>query len=300
MGRSDNVSIVLIDLHTHSNRSDGTDTPAELVAKADTAGLTVVALTDHDTFAGWDEARAEAEGRRIGLLVGVEMSCRMRGTGVHLLGYHPDPADPALSAELALIREGRAGRVPLMVESLRRHGVEITVEDVYAHAGDTPSPGRPHVADALVASGYAANRADAFDTWLAEGRPGFLTRYAPDPLTAIRLVVAAGGAPVVAHPHGRSSRYVLTEAALAELTAAGLAGIEVDHLDHDAGTRDRLRAIATDLDLVMTGSSDYHGKGKQQHPLAVETTDPEQFERLLERMKANAAASSRTPPEPLL
>lgn len=294
------MSVVLIDLHTHSNRSDGTDSPAELVAKAEAAGLAVVALTDHDTFAGWDEARAEASRRQLGLLVGVEMSCRLRGTGVHLLGYLPDPSYAPLVAELERIREGRAGRVPLIVDSLRRHGVEITAQEVYAQVGDAPSPGRPHVADALVAKGYAANRADAFDTWLSEGKPGYLTRYAPDPATAIRLVVAAGGAAVVAHPHGRSARYVLTDQAFADLADAGLAGIEVDHLDHDPATRAKLRAIAADLDLVVTGSSDYHGTGKQRHPLGVETTDPEQFERLLARIKSNAAASGRTPPEPLL
>lgn len=294
------MSLVLIDLHTHSNCSDGTDTPTELVAKADAAGLSVVALTDHDTFAGWDEAGEEARRLPIGLLLGVEMSCKLRGTGVHLLGYHPDPTEPELLAKLERIREGRAGRVPLIVDTLRRHGIEITVEDVYAHVGDAPSPGRPHIADALVAKGYAANRADAFEVWLSEGKPGYLTRYAPSPAIAIRLVAAAGGAPVIAHPHGRSARRVLTDEVFADLTAAGLAGIEVDHLDHDAATRAHLRGIAKDLDLVMTGSSDYHGKGKQNHPLAVETTDPEQFERLLERIKANAAASGRTPPEPLL
>jgi predicted metal-dependent phosphoesterase TrpH len=294
------VSLVLIDLHTHSNCSDGTDTPAELVAKADAAGLAVVALTDHDTFAGWDEAVAEARRLPIGLLLGVEMSCKLRGTGVHLLGYHPDPAEPMLLAELERIRDGRVGRVPLIVDTLRGHGVEITVDDVYAHVGDAPSPGRPHVADALVAKGYAANRAEAFEVWLSEGKPGYLTRYAPDPATAIRLVVAAGGAPVLAHPHGRSARRVLTDEAFAALAGAGLAGLEVDHLDHDPATRSHLREVAEDLDLVMTGSSDYHGKGKQNHPLAAETTDPEQFERLLARIKTNADASGRTPPGPLL
>lgn len=294
------MSLVLIDLHTHSNCSDGTDPPAELVAKADAAGLAVVALTDHDTFAGWGEAAAEAGRLPIGLLLGVEMSCKLSGLGVHLLGYQPDPTEPALLAELERIREGRAGRVPLIVDTLRRHGIDITVEDVYEHVGDAPSPGRPHVADALVAKGYSKNRAEAFSEWLSEGRPGNLTRYAPSPAIAIRLVVAAGGAPVIAHPHGRSARRVLTDDALAHLATAGLAGIEVDHLDHDAATRDHLRGLAEDLDLVTTGSSDYHGKGKQHHPLAAETTDPEQFERLLARIKTNADASGRTPPEPLL
>jgi 3',5'-nucleoside bisphosphate phosphatase len=297
------VSVVLIDLHTHSNRSDGTDSPAELVAKAEAAGLAVVALTDHDTFAGWPEARAEASRRQIGLIVGVEMSCKLRGTGVHLLGYLPDPGDPALVAELERIREGRAGRVPLVVSSLRRHGVEITEEDVYAQVGDAPSPGRPHIADALVAKGYAADRRDAFDTWLSEGKPGYLTRYAPDPVTAIRLVVAAGGVPVLAHPWGRSSRYVLTDEALAELTASGLAGVEVDHRDHDEPTRAELLAVAGELGLMVTGSSDYHGLGKTDHDLGCEVTAPAQFELLLERAKANAAAAvaaGRTPAEPLL
>jgi len=290
------VASVVIDLHTHSSRSDGTDRPGELVTKAAAAGLSVVALTDHDTFDGWAEATEQAEREPVRLVVGVEVSCRLESSGVHVLAYLPDPTEPALVAELERIREGRRGRVPLMVENLRREGLEIGVDDVFAQAGPGVAPGRPHVADVLVAKGYAKDRPDAFRTWLSEGRPGYATRYAPDPETAVRLIVAAGGAPLLAHPRGRASGPLLTDEVIARLADAGLAGVEVDHRDHDRETRLALRALARDLDLVATGSSDYHGLGKTGHPLGGETTAPEELDRLLDRARANAEASGRPTP----
>jgi 3',5'-nucleoside bisphosphate phosphatase len=291
------VAGVRIDLHTHSNVSDGTEPPAELVAAADRSGLDVVALTDHDTFDGWTEATTAAERYDIVLVLGVEMSCRLATAegvaGVHLLGYLPDPTDADLLAELAEIRAGRAGRVPMMVDRLRRHGVEISVDDITARVTGA-APGRPHVADALVAGGYATDRRDAFDRWLAEGRPGYVTRYAPDPARAIQLIRVAGGAPVLAHPRGRASRTLVTDQVVADLAAVGLAGLEVDHLDHDPRTRADLRRLAGELDLIVTGASDYHGVGKVGHHLGCETTDPEQFERLLASVRTNAAATGRT------
>lgn len=269
-----------IDLHVHSDRSDGTDPPAQLVRAAAAAGLDVISLTDHDTFDGWEEAGSEGE--RLGLRVvpGVEMSCRLGGGSVHLLAYDPAPDDPALLAELARIREGRAGRIPAMVEALQGAGLELAVDDVAEVVGES-TPGRPHVADALAAKGYARDRRDAFDLWLTEGKPGFVTRYAPEPHLAVDLVLAAGGVPVLAHPRGRASREELSDEVIAGLAAAGLVGLEVDHLDHDPATRAELRALARDLDLVVTGASDYHGAGKEGYDLGCETTDPEQFERLL-------------------
>lgn len=290
------MTTVVIDLHTHSTCSDGTDSPAELVTKAALAGLSVVALTDHDTFDGWAEATEQAGREPLRLVLGVEVSCRLEGSGVHMLAYLPDPTEPALLSELERIRDGRRGRVPLMVDSLRRQGLEISTADVFEQAGPGVAPGRPHVADVLVAKGYSADRRDAFHTWLSEGRPGYVTRYAPDPGTAVRLIVAAGGAPVLAHPRGRASGPLLTDDVIARLAEAGLAGIEVDHHDHDHETRRALRALARDLDLVETGASDYHGLGKTGHPLGGETTAPEEFERLLDRARANATASGRPTP----
>lgn len=260
----------------------------------------MVALTDHDTFIGWDEARAEAERLGVGLVVGAEVSCRFGHMGVHLLAYLPDPTDPRLQNELERVREGRNARVPLILDRLAALGVSLTLEDVAAHSAEATSLGRPHIADALVARGYVASRKEAFDRWLGEGKPGYITRYAPDPEATIRYVVEAGGVPVLAHPWGRGSRQVLTPAVIASFASMGLAGIEVDHHDHDPATRERLRALASSLGLIATGSSDYHGGGKTDHDLGSNTTSPEQFERLLEVAAKNSEASDRSAAEPYL
>jgi predicted metal-dependent phosphoesterase TrpH len=291
---------VRIDLHTHSSCSDGTDPPATLVARAAAAGVDVLGLTDHDTFDGWDEAVDEAERRGIGLIRGAEISCRLHGGSVHLLAYLPDPDDERLTAELARIRAGRDARVPLILDRLRAHGIDLDVAAVAAQSKDATSLGRPHIADALVAAGYVADRREAFDRWLGEGRPGFVTRYAPHPRVVVERVVDAGGVPVLAHPRGRHSRHLLTDEAIAELAAAGLAGLEVDHLDHDADVRRELRALAGALDLVVTGASDHHGTGKVGHDLGCCTTSEAELVRLLERARANAARAGRHTPAPLL
>jgi 3',5'-nucleoside bisphosphate phosphatase len=291
---------VHIDLHTHSWCSDGTDPPAVLVAHAAAAGLDIVALTDHDTFAGWDDAREEAERRRIGLVVGAEVSCRLAGVSVHMLAYLPDPGEPDLNAVLERVREGREARVPLILERLRAAGIVLDVDDVAAQSREAASLGRPHVADALVAAGYVTNRREAFDRWLSEGKPGYVTRYAPEPAEVVALILTAGGAPVLAHPRGRASRKVLNDEVIATLADAGLAGIEVDHHDHDEGVRTELRGLATDLDLVVTGSSDHHGTGKDGHALGSCTTGEGELWRLLDRARVNAERAGRVVPEPYL
>ena len=290
-----------IDLHTHSNRSDGTDPVDVLIAHAKRDGLDVIALTDHDTADGWVEGRAAAERLGIGFVPGIEISCKLRGISVHLLGYLPDPAYGPLAEELKIVRDGRTDRIPSIVARLNGMGVALTVDEVLAQATGTPSVGRPHVADALVANGTVANRSEAFDRFLADGRPGHVSHYAIEPGRAIDLVRAAGGVPVIAHPWGRSSHRVITTDLLARLVADhGLAGIEVDHQDHSPESRATLRGMATDLGLIYTGSSDHHGVGKVDHDLGVNTTEPEQFERLLDVAKANAAASEANVPEAYL
>lgn len=273
-----------IDLHTHSRVSDGTQSPAELVRSAAAAGLDVVALTDHDVTAGWDEAAAAAAAERIGLVRGIEISTRHRGCGVHLLAYLPDPANPALVEELRRIIGGRDERVPAMLARLRALGItgatEAALAEVTADAGAT---GRPHVADLLVLLGVVVDRDQAFREFLAQGRPAYVDRYAAGLVPMIRLVTEARGVPVIAHPWGRGSADVLDAEAFALLADAGLFGLEVDHLDHDPDQRARLRAIATRLGLVVTGSSDHHGTGKADHHLGVETTAPDQLERILDR-----------------
>jgi 3',5'-nucleoside bisphosphate phosphatase len=291
---------VRIDLHTHSARSDGTDPPGELVAHAVAAGLDVLALTDHDTAAGWDEARAAATDIGVGFVPGMEISCTHSGVGVHLLAYLLDPTYPPLAEELRRVLEGRRARLPATLERLRGLGIDLTHDDVLAVSESAASTGRPHVADALVAKGVVSDRTEAFDRFLAHDRPGYVPRYAADLVALIRLVSEAGGVSVVAHPWGRHSRRVLDVATLTTLKAAGLVGLEVDHQDHDAATRTELGGVAERLGLLRTGSSDFHGTGKLDCPLGANSTDPEQFERLLDAAAESASASGRSTPVPVL
>ncbi len=264
-----------IDLHTHSSVSDGTETPAHLVRAAATAGLDVISLSDHDTFDGLREAAAESVSAGVRVVPGVEISTQLDGVSVHLLGYGELAGDAALEAELAKVRRGRGGRVPAMLDLLRDLGMPIDEETLERTRGGSPSIGRPHVADAMVALGYVGDRAEAFDKYLADDGPAFVPRYAPALARAVDLVHAAGGVAVVAHPWGRGSRQALSERRLADLVSRhGLDGVEVDHHDHDPAARRELRRIADRLGLLATGSSDYHGTGKTGHPLGLNTTRP--------------------------
>jgi predicted metal-dependent phosphoesterase TrpH len=289
---------VTIDLHTHSRVSDGTASPGDVVRAAAEAGLDVVALTDHDTTGGWDEAATAAQEAGIGLVRGIEVSTRFRGTGVHLLAYLPDPADPALQDELGRIVAGRADRVPAMLERLRELGIPATDEALAEVSGGNEVTGRPHIADLLVHLGVVADRDQAFADYLSDGGPAFIDRYAADLVEMIGLVRAARGVCVVAHPWGRGSAHVLDETGFVELKEAGLAGIEVDHLDHDRRARQSLRAIAGRLDLVVTGSSDHHGTGKTGHDLGCEITAPDQLERILDLAAALDSPTTLVGPRP--
>ncbi len=286
-----------IDLHTHSSASDGTQTPAELVAAAVAAGLDVLALTDHDTADGWSEAAAAAEQHGLSLLRGMEISTVHDGASVHLLAYLCDPAEPRLAEALTRIRAGRTDRVPRMVERLRERGSAITVDDVLLASAGTPAPGRPHVADALVTLGEVRDRDEAFARFLANGRPAYVDRYATPLQEMVEIVAGAGGASVIAHPWGRHGTTALDAELLATLRERGLSGIEVDHEDHDPEERARLHVLARDLDLVATGSSDHHGLGKTGHDLGCNVTAPQELDRLLARAAAAAAASGRRTPE---
>ncbi len=270
-----------IDLHTHSNRSDGTDSPAELIGNAVAAGLDVVALTDHDSTQGWAEAAAAAGDLPLTLVKGMEISTRLDDKSIHLLAYNFDPEYKPLIEELDRVIDGRNARLPQTLARLHDLGIDISTADVERWAKNAAATGRPHVADALVESGVVANRDEAFDKYLMPGRPAYVDRYAADLFQAVRLVGEAGGRAVLAHPWSRGSHRVLTAAKIAELAAAGLSGIEADHNDHDDAARDQLRRIAHDLDLIVTGSSDYHGTGKIGFDLGCNTTDPAQFERLM-------------------
>ena len=280
------------DLHTHSYCSDGTDSPRELVRAAAGAGLDLVALTDHDVADGWPEARAAAEESGIGFLAGMEISCAHDGAGVHLLAYGLDPTHPGLAAELDRVLAGRRSRLPGVLQRLGELGIAIDEADVRAVAGHAVSLGRPHVADAMVAAGVVADRDEAFGRYLMPGRPAYVPRYGAPLLDALRLVEAASGVSVVAHPRARGSRRVLTKSALSDLAGSGLSGVEVWHRDHDASDQRELAALARDLDLVATGSSDYHGTGKVGHDLGCFTTPADQLERL-EAAMATARAGAR-------
>ncbi len=270
-----------IDLHTHSRASDGTDPPAELMALARAAGLDVVALCDHDSSAGWAAADEAARSLDIVLVPGMEISTRHHGTGVHLLAYFVDPSDAALTAELGKILDGRRARLTRFVERLNENGIEVTEADVLEQAGDALAVGRPHIADALVARGVVRTRGEGFVEYLSPGGPGYVARYAAELDDMIRLVIGAGGVPVVAHPWGRASRRVLQADDIGTLAGLGLAGLEVDHRDHSGADRTALRDIAAELGLIVTGGSDYHGTGKVDHDLGSNLTEPEQYERLV-------------------
>jgi hypothetical protein len=274
-----------IDLHTHSRISDGTDAPAELVQRAAAAGLGVVALTDHDTFDGLDEAVAEGERLGVEVVRGMELSCARGGSSVHLLAYGADPADPALAEELDRVRSGRTDRLRPVLAKLAELGVPVTEAEVRRQVGESPSVGRPHIADALVAAGHVRDRTEAFDRFLADGGPAHAPRYAIDIRRGVDLVHGAGGLAVIAHPWGRGREHVLPPELLESFAAEhDLDGLEVDHQDHDADARHRLRRLTERLGLLATGSSDYHGTGKVDHDLGCNTTAVEVYDEMRRRL----------------
>lgn len=272
-----------IDLHAHSTASDGTDTPAELVAAAHAAGLDVLAITDHDTTAGWDEAiRARPGG--LTLVPGVEVSCvhtaeSGRRVSLHVLAYLVDPDHTELQAEWTRLRTSRLTRGEQMVDLLVAAGYPISWEQVQDLAAGG-SVGRPHIGRALVAAGVVRDVDSAFRE-LLNSRAGFyIAKQDTDVFTALRLIRAAGGLPVFAHPLAHRRGPVVDDDVIAAMAAAGLVGLEVDHPDHDPDDRAHAAALCRDLDLVPTGSSDYHGTNKVTG-IAECTTAPESWERLL-------------------
>lgn len=250
-----------IDLHAHSSVSDGTERPAELVAAAAAAGLDGVALTDHDTTAGWDEAITAVAALPMTLLPGLELSTRVGYRSVHVLGYLVDPTEPGLVAETTRIREGRFARARRMVDRIGQDH-PITWDDVIAQSTDGATIGRPHIADALVAAGLESDRSAAFRGILHPASGYYEPHDAPSPLHGVALIRAAGGVPVIAHPAASSRGIVIDEPMLRELVDAGLGGLEVDHRENQSLGKRTLLDWAARHDLFVTGSSDYHGTGK--------------------------------------
>jgi 3',5'-nucleoside bisphosphate phosphatase len=270
---------VRIDLHSHSTASDGTDPPAEVMRRARAAGLDVIALTDHDTLAGHDEAR-RALPPGLALAPGMELSCRLGGHSVHLLAYHVDPAHAGLAEQLRAITTDRVRRGRDMVGKLRELGVDVTWEQVAAIAAGGVVA-RPHIARAMVAAGAIARPEQAFTPeWIGAGGRAYVSRHALDLEEAIRLVCSAGGVSVLAHPAAAQRGWVIDDAAVERLAGAGLGGLEVFHPDHDEAQRLRLAGLAAALGLVASGGSDDHGS-LTGHRLGCETTAPAEYERLM-------------------
>jgi len=282
------VPAPLIDLHAHSTVSDGTDSPAGLVAAAAAAGVGVLAITDHDTTAGWDEAAAALPaGMR--LVRGAEFSCTSpcgregeREVSVHLLGYLFDPAHPAIVAEQERLRGERHARLVGMTEKMAAAGYPVDVDTVFAHLPEGASAGRPHLARALVSAGVVGSVDEAFAQLLRTGSPYYVPKVDTPVRAAVEMVTAAGGVAVIAHALARRRGRVLEPSVIVELAAAGLGGVEVDHPDHGPEDRALLRDLAARHGLLTTGSSDYHGTNKTT-PIAAETTAPDMLDALAER-----------------
>lgn len=277
------------DLHSHSNASDGTCPPGEVMRRARAAGLDVIALTDHDTVAGHDEAR-RALPPGLTLVPGMELSCRLEGHSVHMLCYLFDPADPELAAECARITGSREQRARAMVERLRELGAPVTWEQVSAIAGNGVV-GRPHIARAMTQAGVIDSPEQAFSPeWIAAGGRAHVSRYALDPARAVALVRAAGGVTVLAHPRGARG-WAVPDEEIARLAAAGLSGIEVQHPEQDQAERSRLAALAGNLGLVASGGSDDHGE-LTGYRIGSEFVGSDQYQRLVSQASSAAVRAS--------
>ena len=270
-----------VDLHTHSSASDGTETPYEVVRSAHEAGLGTIALTDHDSTAGWASASKAARHYGLSLIPGMELSTRQEYTSVHLLAYLFDPADEALLAETTTIRSARMKRAESIVARISED-YDLTWQDVLDQTTEGATIGRPHIADALVAKGLAPTRSHAFQGILHWKAGYFQPHYAPTPLIGVQLVVAAGGVPVLAHPGTSSRDRVIPESNLRRLVDAGLFGLEIEHSLNTADGKARLYELAKKFGLEVTGSSDYHGSGKPNR-LGENTTPIEVLQKIVDR-----------------
>jgi hypothetical protein len=270
------------DLHTHSTFSDGTLEPEQVVELAATRDLTGIALTDHDTTKGVERARKAATGTGLEVLLGCELSAEHHGAPVHVLGYAFDPAEPVFAARRAWIRDGRVGRARRMVERLRALGAEIDLDRVLELAG-SGSVGRPHVATAMVEAGVVPDVPSAFTPeWIGTGGRAYVAKDAVVPTEAVQLVRGAGGVAVLAHPSLHAGAGAVPEPVIRAMAAAGLDGLEVDHPDQAPAERARLRALAGELGLEVTGASDCHG-ALYGYRLGVERTPDATVQRLLAR-----------------
>lgn len=252
----------MIDLHTHSTCSDGTDPPERIPELAAAAGCTAVALTDHDTLACVGLARARARQLGIELVAGCEVSCRFRGVSAHVLVYFVEDGEGPLAAELARLRDDRVARNRLLADRLAELGIPITYDDVVAEAAGETSAGRPHVAALLVRRGLAESIPDAFDRWLGRGAPAYVPKARVSPAEIAAAAAASGGVAVLAHPLTLGVEVHALDDVADELAGAGFSGIEAYYGRYLAEDRRALVALARRHGLVPTGGSDYHGTVK--------------------------------------
>ena len=275
---------MLIDLHTHTNASDGTDSPTQLIDKAINRGINILALTDHDTTRGWDEAKSallnHPSQTEMKLVLGSEISCQdENGISIHMLGLLFDPNYQPLFEVLERTRENRHSRMERIIARLNEAGIDITIDEVNAQRKGDATLGRPHLADALVARGHVASRDEAFAALLHNKSKFYINHYSPSPVETIKLIKAAGGVAIIAHPLASQRGRTISMDLFESLIAAGLDGIEVDHRDHSENEKSELLRFAIENELIVTGSSDYHGTGKLNQ-LAEYTTHPRQWEAL--------------------
>jgi len=293
-----------IDLHTHSTYSDGSRSPASVMADARAAGLDVVALSDHDTVAGLSEAAVAA--RRLGmtLIPALELSAQVIDDApgslprsVHLLGYLIDPEHPELVAEMARIRSHRDDRLRLMVEKLA-HDYPITWEEVRAQIAPGATPGRPHIAQVMIDKGLVTDTNEAFAGPLRADGPYHVPHYAPRLHQALKIITSSGGVPVLAHPytaarsgavdHSQALEKILDD--YEQLVSGGLQGLEIDHRENTEEGKALLRGVASRLGLIVTGSSDYHGD-KKNNLLGENLTTLDNYEMILSRGKGSRPIS---------
>ena len=250
-----------IDLHLHTTHSDGSFSTAEVMAFAKQAGLTALAITDHDIVDGIPEATAIGKELGIEVVPGVEISSRLGESELHILGYFMQWTDPQLAQRLKTLRDSRHLRNPKIVQRLNELGIPITYEEVRALAG-TESVGRPHIARLLMEKKFVTSAKEAFDRYLANGRPAFVDRELPEPAEAVRWIREAGGVPVLAHPTWVRTSAEGLRVLMRELKAAGLGGIEVHYSTHTPSQTTEYLDLATQCDLLVTGGSDFHGVTK--------------------------------------
>jgi 3',5'-nucleoside bisphosphate phosphatase len=272
------------DLHLHSVHSDGTESAAQVMAAAHRHGLRTAALTDHDTTAGWADAAEAAASLGMTFIPGMELSAKHQWRSVHVLAYLIDPDDADLRAMTDRIRFSRLERARTMADRIGQD-FDLRWDDIVAQTSDGATVGRPHIADALIAKGHVRDRAEAFSQILSPRGDYYVALFAPDPVIAVELVVGAGGVPIIAHPAGRAG--LLPPPLLERMFDAGLAGFEIGHRENlESGIR-TLSRIARERDLIVTGSSDYHGLGKPNQP-GENTTSDDMVARIIERATGNS------------